>query len=120
MFTGIVSDLGEVVEVDERADGLRRLAVACGYDPATIDIGASIACSGPCLTVVERGDAGRGDVLDELEAAGHSERGRQCGVREHKLSGAREDVLAADGAGRRADLPGVCLLYTSPSPRDTR
>ncbi len=58
MFTGIVSDLGEVIEVDERADGLRGLIVACGYDPGTIDIGASIACSGPCLTVVERGQRG--------------------------------------------------------------
>ncbi len=42
----------------EQADGLRRLTVACSYDPATIDIGASIACSGPCLTVVERGSRG--------------------------------------------------------------
>jgi riboflavin synthase len=58
VFTGIVSDLGEVIEVDERADGLRRLIIACGYDPGTIDIGASIACSGPCLTVVERGQRG--------------------------------------------------------------
>jgi riboflavin synthase len=58
MFTGIVSDLGEVIEVDEKADGLRRLSIACGYDPGTIDIGASIACSGPCLTVVERGRKG--------------------------------------------------------------
>jgi riboflavin synthase len=58
VFTGIVSDLGEVLEVDERADGLRRVVIACGYDPATIDIGASIACSGPCLTVVERGRKG--------------------------------------------------------------
>jgi riboflavin synthase len=58
VFTGIVSDLGEVLEVDERADGLRRVLIACGYDPATIDIGASIACSGPCLTVVERGRKG--------------------------------------------------------------
>ena len=58
MFTGIVSDLGEVIEVDERADGLRRLSIACSYDPATIDIGASIACSGPCLTVVDRGQRG--------------------------------------------------------------
>ena len=58
MFTGIVSDLGEVLEVDKRADGLSRLRVACGYDPDTIDIGASIACSGPCLTVVERGHKG--------------------------------------------------------------
>ena len=58
MFTGIVSDLGEVLEVRERADGLCRLTVACGYDPDTIEIGASIACSGPCLTVVERGHKG--------------------------------------------------------------
>jgi len=58
VFTGIVSDLGEVLEVVEQADGLRRLTVACSYDPATIDIGASIACSGPCLTVVERGSRG--------------------------------------------------------------
>ena len=55
VFTGIVSDLGEVLEVEHRAEGLLRLVIGCGYDPATIDIGASIACSGPCLTVVERG-----------------------------------------------------------------
>lgn len=58
MFTGIVSDLGEVLEVSEQAEGLRRLSIACGYDPDTIDVGASIACSGPCLTVVERGREG--------------------------------------------------------------
>jgi riboflavin synthase len=58
VFTGIVNDLGEVIEVDEQADGLRRLRIACGYDPDTIDIGASIACSGPCLTVVDRGRNG--------------------------------------------------------------
>jgi riboflavin synthase len=53
MFTGIVTDIGEVVSVTERAEGLRRFAVASRYDPESIDIGASIACSGPCLTVVE-------------------------------------------------------------------
>lgn len=58
MFTGIISELGDVIEVDEQADGLRRLRVACGYDPDTIAIGASIACSGPCLTVVARGREG--------------------------------------------------------------
>ncbi len=58
MFTGIISDLGEVVEVRQQADGLRRLAIACTYDADSIDIGASIACSGPCLTVVERGRQG--------------------------------------------------------------
>jgi riboflavin synthase len=58
VFTGIVNDLGEVLEVEEKADGLRRLTVGCRYDPETISIGASIACSGPCLTVVERGRRG--------------------------------------------------------------
>jgi riboflavin synthase len=61
VFTGIVSDIGEVLDVDEQADGLRRLTVACGYDPETIAIGASIACAGICLTVVARGrEGGRG------------------------------------------------------------
>ena len=58
MFTGIVSDLGELLDVEEKAEGLRRLRIACNYDPDSIDIGASIACSGICLTVVERGRAG--------------------------------------------------------------
>jgi riboflavin synthase len=58
MFTGIISDLGEVVEVVEKAEGLRHVAISCGYDADTIDIGASIACSGICLTVVERARAG--------------------------------------------------------------
>jgi riboflavin synthase len=58
MFTGIVSDLGEVIEVHEKAEGLRQLTIACGYDPDSIDIGASIACSGICLTVVARGRTG--------------------------------------------------------------
>ncbi len=58
MFTGIISDLGEVIEVFEKAEGLRRIAIACGYDPDSIAIGASIACSGVCLTVVERGRTG--------------------------------------------------------------
>lgn len=58
MFTGIISDLGEVIDVHEKAEGLRRITVACGYDPDSIAIGASIACSGVCLTVVERGRTG--------------------------------------------------------------
>jgi riboflavin synthase len=58
VFTGIINDIGEVLEVSEQAQGLRRLSIACGYDPETIQLGASIACSGPCLTVVERGRRG--------------------------------------------------------------
>src|SRR5262245_51504854 len=61
MFTGIVTDVGEVVAVEPRAEGLARLKIACRYDPDTIDIGASIACSGVCMTVVDRaGDGKRG------------------------------------------------------------
>jgi riboflavin synthase len=58
MFTGTISDLGEVLQVTEKSEGLRRLTIACGYDPDSIAIGASIACSGVCLTVVERSRAG--------------------------------------------------------------
>ncbi len=58
MFTGIINDVGEVLEVNEQAAGLRRLRIACSNDPETIDIGASIACSGICLTVVARGREG--------------------------------------------------------------
>src|SRR6266436_3350793 len=55
MFSGIVSGIGEVLDVEEKSDGLRRLNIGCGDDPDSIAVGASIACSGICLTVVERG-----------------------------------------------------------------
>jgi riboflavin synthase len=56
MFTGIVSDIGQIVRVDPRGD--TRVRIATAYDPATIDLGASIACSGVCLTVVDKGTEG--------------------------------------------------------------
>jgi len=56
MFTGIVTDLGEVMVVRARGEGLRRLKIACHYDRASIAEGASIACSGVCLTVVGTGE----------------------------------------------------------------
>ena len=52
MFTGIVTDVGEVVEMQRGAEKLR-LTVACRYDVATVDVGASVAHAGVCLTVVE-------------------------------------------------------------------
>jgi riboflavin synthase len=55
MFTGIVTDIGEVLDVTPRGEGLRRLKIACSYDVTSIAIGASIACSGVCLTVVATG-----------------------------------------------------------------
>jgi riboflavin synthase len=57
MFTGIVTDVGEVVAVEPQAEGLRRLKIACRYPRTSIAIGASIAHSGVCLTVVETGEA---------------------------------------------------------------
>jgi riboflavin synthase len=56
MFTGIVTDVGEVVAVHPRAENLRRLKIACSYDRAGIVDGASIACNGVCLTVVATGE----------------------------------------------------------------
>jgi riboflavin synthase len=53
MFTGIVTAIGTIREVGERGD--LRVVVTCPYDPAEIAVGASIACSGVCLTVVDRG-----------------------------------------------------------------
>lgn len=58
MFTGIVTDLGEIVSLTPTAQGqLHRLRIACNYDQATIADGASIACNGVCLTVVASGVA---------------------------------------------------------------
>jgi riboflavin synthase len=56
MFTGIVTDIGEVVSVRQRAEGLHRIEIACSYPGASIVEGASIACSGACLTVVGIGE----------------------------------------------------------------
>ena len=52
MFTGIITDIGTVRRVEQRGD--TRLVIACGCDMASVDIGASIACSGVCLTVVAK------------------------------------------------------------------
>jgi riboflavin synthase len=58
MFTGIVTDIGEVAAVRPRGEGLQRLRIACSYPRTSIVEGASIACSGACLTVVEIGEQG--------------------------------------------------------------
>lgn len=57
MFTGIITDIGRIRAVSPGgAETDTRFEVNTGYDTASIDVGASIACSGPCLTVVEKGD----------------------------------------------------------------
>jgi riboflavin synthase len=53
MFTGIVTDVGTIARVEHRGD--LRVTIDTSYDTATVDLGASIACSGVCLTVVDKG-----------------------------------------------------------------
>jgi riboflavin synthase len=54
LFTGIVTDIGIVRSVEQRGD--LRLTIDCSYDMDPVDLGASIACSGACLTVVDKGE----------------------------------------------------------------
>lgn len=54
MFTGIITDVGTLVAAEQQAD--LRLRIRCDQDLATVDLGTSIACSGVCLTVVDKGD----------------------------------------------------------------
>ncbi len=68
MFTGIVTDVGEIVSVEPRGE-LRRLRIACAYDSQTIPLGASIACGGPCLTVVGVAREGARTLFDVDAAA---------------------------------------------------
>jgi riboflavin synthase len=125
VFTGIVNDLGEVLEVTEQGDGLRHLSIACGYDPDTIEIGASIACSGPCLTVVGRGRSGnRGffavDVAAEtlrVTTAGSWQRGTRLNLERslrlgdelggHIVSGHVDGIAELL---KREDLPDMARL----------
>ncbi len=69
MFTGIVTAIGTVASVERQGD--LRVRVICPYDPAGIAIGASIACSGVCLTVVERGGQA-GDAWFAVDVSGET------------------------------------------------
>ncbi|MBD8553007.1 riboflavin synthase [Rhizobium sp. CFBP 8762] len=67
MFTGIITDVGRVEAVSPLDHGIR-LRIATAYDPKSIDIGASIACSGVCLTVTALPDADSNAQWFEVEA----------------------------------------------------
>jgi riboflavin synthase len=68
MFTGLITDVGEIVALEPRAAGVR-LSVATAYDPASIALGASIAHSGICLTVIEAGRHADGRGVMVVEAS---------------------------------------------------
>ena len=55
MFTGIITDIGRIARIEQLPSG-RKFRVETAYDTASIDIGASIAHAGVCLTVVAKGD----------------------------------------------------------------
>jgi riboflavin synthase len=82
MFTGIVTDIGTIASSETRGD--RRVVVRCGYDLSGVAIGASIACSGACMTVVEKGpDWFAADVSGESvarTAAGMWDTGRRLNL----------------------------------------
>lgn len=76
MFTGIITDIGAVQAVTKGAD--TRFDIKTRYDMATVEIGASIACSGACLTVIEKGDGwfaveASGETLDKTTAGNWQE-----------------------------------------------
>lgn len=73
MFTGLVTDVG-VVAAASGGEKLRRFRIESSYDPASIALGASIACSGPCLTVVGSGPRNTGSWFDVDAAAETLER----------------------------------------------
>lgn len=69
MFTGIVTAIGTVAKAEQRGD--LRLRITAPFDPARIDIGASIACSGVCLTVIAKGGAA-GDAWFDVDVSGET------------------------------------------------
>jgi riboflavin synthase len=67
MFTGIITDIGTIRSVEQMGD--TRITIACGYDMDGVAMGASIACSGVCLTVVDKGNAADGANWFSVDAS---------------------------------------------------
>jgi riboflavin synthase len=94
MFTGIVTDVGEVLAVRHQGEGLHRLKIACNYRRASIADGASIACSGVCLTVVGAGEE-EGQTWFAVDAAAETLRLTTVGTWRHGTRINLERALAA-------------------------
>ncbi|MGH6988729.1 MAG: riboflavin synthase [Stellaceae bacterium] len=128
MFTGIITDIGEVRAIERRGD--TRVTVATRYPIGEIAIGASIACSGPCLTVVEKGnDCFAVDASAETLArstAGAWEQGTRLNLERalklgdelggHLLSGHVDAVATL--VSRRLEGDSLRLVFAVPEPYD--
>ena len=133
MFTGIVSDIGTITSVEERGD--RRITVRCGGAIEDVALGASIACSGVCLTVVDKGaDWFAADVSGESvsrTAAGLWESSRQLNLERalrvgdelggHIVTGHVDGVgtvvgISPDGASHRVEIavPAEIAPFVAP------
>lgn len=133
MFTGIITDIGIITAIEHRGD--LHVRIACGYDTATIDIGASIACSGACMTVVELGpDWFAVDISQESVSrtpAGRWEVGRRLNLERslkvgdelggHIVTGHVDGVgtiasLAEEGDSHRVEIraPAAIAAYLAP------
>lgn len=115
MFTGIVTDIGTIRAVEPRGD--LRVVVQTAYDSAGIDLGASIACSGVCLTVVDKGQDKRGhwfavDVSGETvsrSAQGQWTAGRRLNLeRAMKLGDELGGHIVTGHVDGVAEVLGVC------------
>ncbi len=131
MFTGIVTDMGEVLSLRQQGD--LRVRIGTGYDVSRIDIGASISCEGVCLTVVDLGSSPRNwfDVQISAETVSKTNIGRNgwhVGRRlnleralkvgdelgGHIVSGHIDDV--AEVVGMREEGDSLRVTFRAPEP----
>ena len=111
MFTGIITDVGEITGVEARGD--TRVVVSTAYETLDIDLGASVACSGVCLTVVDKGpDWLAFDVSGETigrTAQGQWTQGRRLNLeRAMKLGDELGGHIVTGHVDGVAEVIGVC------------
>lgn len=93
MFTGIITDIGSIVSAEARGD--LRLRIATGYDVSGLMLGASVACSGVCLTVVDKGDNSTGPDNSAWFGVDVSSETLSASAKGHFIKGARLNLERA-------------------------
>jgi riboflavin synthase len=93
MFTGIITDIGSIISVEARGD--LRLRITTGYDVSGLMLGASVACSGVCLTVVDKGAQGAGPDGRAWFAVDVSNETRNTSAKGHFAMGAKLNLERA-------------------------